>query len=1316
MDGRKVQTFVFALFVASVATAQIQTQQHLIDAAFPMGFWMQAVDFDLDGDADLVAGSQSDGLFWYQNNGQGGFTRKTISTDFPLLWSFHVADLDGDGDLDVAACSQDSSKISWFEQTAGGSFVEHLVDDDASLQPHSVYIVDLDGDNDADILAGAWTANQILWYENDGAQAFTRRVVDASFSSPHSVAAADLDNDGDRDVLAAGGGQTAWFRNDGNGAFVKKKLSGGGFAIVPVDLDGDGLTDLLRTERSVGDVDWFRNTGAGSFSKTTLAAALGTQWSIAAGDLDLDGDADLVTARFNDNLVTILVGDNAGYTQQTLLDGATRPRVVALADFDRDGDLDIAVMVTDDGRIFWFEVLAATPPEPTLTLTKPNGGEALLGGATFTVEWQFTGILPGVSLEYSVDAGQTWLPIVTNTPNNGFFDWAVPDVNTDTALLRISDGADGVPADTSDGVFSIEGQMLTLISPNGGESWLGGTSQTISWSSSGFIENVRLEYSLDAGATWNEIVASTPDTGSFRWNVPDVNSEAVLVRISDAADGMPADQSDGSFTIIGQGLTLTRPNGGENWLMGSTQTIAWTSTGAIDRVRLEFSPDGGATWNEIAADAPNSGSFAWTLPNTLTTDARVRISDAADGTPADESDAAFAIVDAVLTVTAPNGGEEWFAGKLHTITWTSMGTIAAVRLEYSTDGGNSWTEIAGAAANTGSFLWTVPDIYTTDALVRISDAGDGIPFDVSDAVFSIVKEQLTIVSPNGGETLSSGMVAPIVWTSSGPIGNVRLEYSINNGGSWAVITISAPNTGSFDWQVPDVLTFNALVRISDAADGNPTDVSDAVFTIEPEGLTLTAPNGGESWSALSVHNITWTSTGAISEVKLEYSTDSGGSWNLIAANAPNTGSFAWTVPEVESDNALVRISDAGDGSPVDVSDAAFQMVIDAITITSPNGGERWITGSNHAITWDSKGAIATVFLEYSADGGTTWHGFFTGAPNTGSFNWTVPNTLTDQALIRISDAADGAPSDVSDRPFSIVSSNLTLLAPNGGESWFAGDTETILWTSEGEVDFVDLAYSADDGRSWTPIATQAQNSGSYEWVVPALQTNQARVRVSDTATPSTFDVSDEAFHISTARLTLTSPNGGEIWQVGTDQTITWSTDGAVAAVKIEYSVDNAKTWKEIVPRTFNFGTFSWTVPPEESDSARVRISDADTGIPADVSDSVFTITATISGIRPAQRGDVVPDRFALMQNYPNPFNLGTRIDFAVAQGGEAQLTLYNLRGNVIRRLYRGHLSPGVYSVAWDGRDDHGQVVTTGIYIYRLRVGKWSAARRLLLLK
>jgi len=101
-----------------------------------------------------------------------------------------------------------------------------------------------------------------------------------------------------------------------------------------------------------------------------------------------------------------------------------------------------------------------------------------------------------------------------------------------------------------------------------------------------------------------------------------------------------------------------------------------------------------------------------------------------------------------------------------------------------------------------------------------------------------------------------------------------------------------------------------------------------------------------------------------------------------------------------------------------------------------------------------------------------------------------------------------------------------------------------------------------------------------------------------------------------------------------------------------------------------------------------------------------------------ERQNVLPEGFSLDQNYPNPFNSDTVIRFALPEGDDVELAVYNLAGQQVMTLVQGAREVGTYSVRWDGRDDGGRALASGVYLYRLRTGngQQEEMRKLLLLK
>ena len=106
-------------------------------------------------------------------------------------------------------------------------------------------------------------------------------------------------------------------------------------------------------------------------------------------------------------------------------------------------------------------------------------------------------------------------------------------------------------------------------------------------------------------------------------------------------------------------------------------------------------------------------------------------------------------------------------------------------------------------------------------------------------------------------------------------------------------------------------------------------------------------------------------------------------------------------------------------------------------------------------------------------------------------------------------------------------------------------------------------------------------------------------------------------------------------------------------------------------------------------------------------------------LRPEITGDkdsVRPNDFALNQNYPNPFNPSTELAFSLPRTSDITLTIYNVLGQEVKRLVEGTFTAGDHSVVWDGRDNAGRVVSSGVYFYRLTAENFMTEKKMLLLK
>jgi hypothetical protein len=157
---------------------------------------------------------------------------------------------------------------------------------------------------------------------------------------------------------------------------------------------------------------------------------------------------------------------------------------------------------------------------------------------------------------------------------------------------------------------------------------------------------------------------------------------------------------------------------------------------------------------------------------------------------------------------------------------------------------------------------------------------------------------------------------------------------VDAGANWLPVASGEANDSTYAWTVPATPTAQALVRVTalDGAANSGNDVSDAVFTIADQTaptVTVTAPNGGETWVEGETRAITWTAADnvAVTAIDLHYSLDNGVNWLPLAAGEANDGSYDWLVWHAASTEALVRAvaHDAAANSGEDASDAVFTL-------------------------------------------------------------------------------------------------------------------------------------------------------------------------------------------------------------------------------------------------------------------------------------------------------------------------------------------------------------------------------------------------------
>lgn len=254
----------------------------------------------------------------------------------------------------------------------------------------------------------------------------------------------------------------------------------------------------------------------------------------------------------------------------------------------------------------------------------------------------------------------------------------------------------------------------------------------------------------------------------------------------------------------------------------------------------------------------------------------------------------------------------------------------------------------------------------------------------------------------------------------------------------------------------------------------------------------------------------------------------------------------------------------------------------------------------------------------------------------------------------------------------------TVSSPNGAEIWDVGNSHDITW-SAGDyygVDAYKLEYSTNGGTSWLTIQDWVDGSPlTYSWIIPNTASSSCKVKVScrDAAGNIGSDSSNANFTIRLSdteapAVAVSSPNGGESWEVASAQSITWTDNDNVGIIshKLDYSTDSGVSWISILDWTSGDPhLFVWTIPNMPSTQCRVRVSgrDASSNTGSDQSNADFTIRITAPGTIEGyvfDQGNTSPLDAVIIDTY-NSSNIVVAVDTSDING-----------------FYQLELSAGVY--------------------------------------
>ena len=553
----------------------------------------------------------------------------------------------------------------------------------------------------------------------------------------------------------------------------------------------------------------------------------------------------------------------------------------------------------------------------------------------------------------------------------------------------------------SDQTVSYSDDYIALVNPNGGDFCIDSKTTDINWVTNG-ITNIDIDYSTDNGANWSSVVADLPaSSGSYGWNVSATPSGQCLLKISESAEPSFYDISENLFTISAA-LTAVEPlipniwdnfqwpynayypedPDGINGHVGNAcghsslaRILHYWEFPIVGNDELTFTDNAGFTWSANFGQTTynydnmppylpgNSTESEYTDVATLFYHAATSMHDiGGSGTDLDNMSYAmshyFNYKESDETLRSGYTRAEWIETVLNELDNGRVLLVQGMTLEYQ----GNWHENNNITGH-----WYHCDGYNEDGDLHVvigygnedgyydADSMSGFAFNLGTLTGlepDLDNKELSIVSPDGGETFLAGGDTVITWTSTN-ISDIKIEYTTDNGENWLEIVASTPaSPGTYPWTLPDLTSYQCKVKLTDVTEINVYDKSDNSFTISAYELILITPNGGECYVPGSTVSIVWEDT-PVADIKIEYTTDNGSSWIEIIDETPtSTGSYNWTIPSSVSDLCKVKITDITNGTIYDESDDTFEITNEVSNALQFDGTEDYVVIDNMSFPED----------------------------------------------------------------------------------------------------------------------------------------------------------------------------------------------------------------------------------------------------------------------------------------------------------------------------------------------------------------------------
>jgi hypothetical protein len=474
-------------------------------------------------------------------------------------------------------------------------------------------------------------------------------------------------------------------------------------------------------------------------------------------------------------------------------------------------------------------------------------------------------------------------------------------------------------------------------------------------------------------------------------------------------------------------------------------------------------------------------------------------------------------------------------------------------------------------------------------------------------------------------------------------------------------------------------------------------------------LTVLSPNGGENIVVGESYSILWETTGEISNVKIEFSTNGGSSWTSIIDNTSNDGLYSWTIPNSPSTASRVKISDTADNSIYDISDGNFTIYAPSLDLNSLQTS--YDVNETVNVTWETTGTIPNVDISLSDNGGQSWAIIADEINNNNNYSWVVNPELVDNnnVQLKIASSADENINDISnsisvdptDEPH-VISVEDT---PN--DNGYFIDIQFTRSKYDGTQNGAEIytVYRALEDGQW-----QATNSLDADGssVNLALGTtfevgSQTNFKITATMNEGTFE--SVAFNGTSMDNIAPATPSSRVFVVNGDQiSLSWepNQESDLAYYSIFGGVDQSNldliTYTIETSIQLDFNT-SWIYGIMATDH---HGNESEMGI--------FSETVNVDDLA------MFPVEYKLFQNYPNPFNPTTTIRYDLQDNGLVNIAIFDMKGSAVKTLINDQQTAGYKSIQWNATDNLGQPVSAGLYLYTIQAGEFRQTKKMVLLK